>query len=464
MTLIVAPPLGRLVVDGNHELAGGLLACFPGNGQAYDATRRRAATVIGGLTYTKSAPPFGNVITPNWDGTDDDVSFGTIPFLADFSLLAWINVASGGTAGYRGAIRTGEVFGTNANFVFGWRLDSGPTYSLFCYARTSGTLKGNEFAGSLSAGWHRIGVSWTSGAQRYYLNGKLLGTGTSTNGADGGVALSFGGLSDSANGVRINKPTFDCRVYNRVLTDKQFATDYRNSSGIYLPRAKLFFVAPAGGDATITCTVGNASAAGTTAAINATISATVGNATAAGVTANVNATIQTATGNAVAAGVVANLNATIQTTTGDATAAGITATINEGGNVTITCTVGNGAAAGVNALLSSTVQCSVGNAGSAGVTALIQSGVIITASLANAVASGITALLHKTIQTSTGNAIAAGVGAAIIDSSVLAAQAAIDDGTFYLYRGEPRRYPTPRNAAKSWTKMLSKTTRQGGLS
>lgn len=185
--------------------------------------------------------PFGSVTVPNWDGTDDDIDFGTIPFLSDFSLVAWINVANAGSPGYRSAIRTGEVFGTNANFVFGWRLNVGPNYSLFCYARNAGTLKGAEFAASLTVGWHRVGVSWTSGTQRYFVDGKLLGTGSSTNGADGSVALSFGGLGDSSNGIRINRPTSDCRVYNRVLTDGEFYADFRNTNRIYLPRDKPLF-------------------------------------------------------------------------------------------------------------------------------------------------------------------------------------------------------------------------------
>lgn len=239
--ILISPPLGRLKVSPYDQMANGLFACFPGNGRAYDATGRRAANVTGNLTYTKSWLPFGSVITPNWDGVDDDVDVGTIPFLADFSLLAWMYFGATGVDGYRSAIRVGQVFGTNANYVFGYRdnAGNGSTYSVFCYARNSGTLKGSEFAGSTTvSGWHRIGVSWTSGSQRYFLDGKLLGTGTSTNGADGGGPLSFGGISDSSNNVRTNKPTFDCRVYNRVLTDKEFAADYAKPNGIYLPPIK----------------------------------------------------------------------------------------------------------------------------------------------------------------------------------------------------------------------------------
>lgn len=92
---------------------------------------------------------------------------------------------------------------------------------------------------------------------------------------------------------------------------------------------------------TITCTVGNANAAGRTAIISTAnsvvISCTVGNANAAGSTA----TISTPTG---------STPVTISCSVGNANAAGLTANItNLIGNVTISCTVGNALAQGQTA-------------------------------------------------------------------------------------------------------------------
>lgn len=84
---------------------------------------------------------------------------------------------------------------------------------------------------------------------------------------------------------------------------------------------------------TITCTVGNAAANGTNAAIIRTIATTTGNAVADGITASIviggNTTISCAVGNAVADGVTASIlvSAVIACTPGNAVANGVTATI-----------------------------------------------------------------------------------------------------------------------------------------
>lgn len=167
-------------------------------------------------------------------------------------------------------------------------------------------------------------------------------------------------------------------IFDGALTAAEHAILDKNPWSVIDTDDWMIFAPAAAGGTTITCTVGNASAAGTAALVNASIAATVGNATAAGVTSNVNATIQTSTGNATASGVAANLNATIQTTTGNATAAGVTAAITSGGGTTITCSVGNATAAGTNAFVNATIQTVTGNAIAAGPNAIIFAGGLLT--------------------------------------------------------------------------------------
>jgi hypothetical protein len=117
--------------------------------------------------------------------------------------------------------------------------------------------------------------------------------------------------------------------------------------------------------------VGNAAAAGVTAAVSTTLQTTTGNAAATGVSALLATSVQTTTGNAAAVGITALLPVSVQTATGDASALGVTAAVSTTVGVTISCTVGGAAAAGVSALLNVSLQTSVGNATALGITALI---------------------------------------------------------------------------------------------
>lgn len=364
------------------------------------------------LTKFGRLPGFGSTYGT---GTTDRLDGGILPRPSTGwrSIVAhyWANSTGGGGLGRifqdvsGGGLAAGEALWTS----------NGISYGLY-----GTTTSGSWYAGTLATGrWQSAGVTHDQRTVNLvpviYLDGTSASVTTS-------LSASGSYQTTPCNMVWGNRPSDGARVWDGIIgptlifdgaltADDHFELD-RNPWQVFETDFAELWVQPAGGT-TITCTVGNASAAGVTAAVNASIAATVGNATAAGVTANVNAAIQTSTGDAVASGVAANVNTTIQTTTGNATAAGVTATISSGGNVTITCSVGNAAASGTAALLNTSIVCSIGNAGAAGVTALIQSGVIISASVGNAVAAGITALLHKTIQTSTGNAVAAGITASI---------------------------------------------------
>jgi len=162
---------------------------------------------------------------------------------------------------------------------------------------------------------------------------------------------------------------------------------------------------------TIPCTVGNAVANGTTAAITRTIATTVGNSAADGATANLIRTIATTVGNATADGITAAINRITATTVGNAVADGSTSAVTR----TVATTPGNAAAAGIIASIvldgSATIACTPGNAVADGSLAAVTRTVATT--LGNAVADGLIAGLIRTIATTTGNAVADGITASI---------------------------------------------------
>ena len=130
----------------------------------------------------------------------------------------------------------------------------------------------------------------------------------------------------------------------------------------------------------------------TVVASGATIAATVGNATAAGSTAAIESsvTIGAGIGDAVAAGTTASITtgASVDCTVGDAVATGAQATISSA--ITIAANVGNSVAAGSTADVSTAtvVACTTGNATAAGLAASISGTVSIVCSVGDAVAAG----------------------------------------------------------------------------
>jgi hypothetical protein len=176
---------------------------------------------------------------------------------------------------------------------------------------------------------------------------------------------------------------------------------------------------------TISCTPGNAVAAGSAAVINSAqlIACTVGDAIATGVSAAINnaVTIVAIPGNAAAAGQTANINSavTVTCTLGNAQAAGITAAIEAGGAATITCSVGDAIAAGALAAIASDViiGASIGNAVAAGLDASIVSAATITCTVGDAAGAGVTATITTsgavTVTCTPGNAVAAGIAVSI---------------------------------------------------
>ncbi len=411
-TLRVAQAVSGLV-PSKKWLDKGLEIVFLGDQVVWSKTAGALALSKVGtpkLQMTKFGrfPGFG---TTYGTGTTDRLDGGILPRPAT-GWRSWVaHYYANGTGG-GGFGRICQDTGGGGSVIDGIICSSGMSYLVFA----SGT-SGQWSTGSFSTGrWQSFGGTHdqrtVNVVPTLYLDGTSVSVTTVTNasGTYRTTPCNLGWGNRASDGIRgwdgLIGPVL---IFDGPLTaDDQSALD-RNPLQVFDTPELELWVQSSG--TTITCTVGNAAAAGVTANVNTSIVCTVGNANAAGVTANLNIAIPAAVGNA--------------------SAAGITATISAGGNVTITCTVGNADAAGPSALISTTVQCSVGNAVAAGITALIQSGVVISASVGNAVASGITAAINLSIKASVGNASAAGITAVISGAGGMVSDAR------YTIRHEP---------------------------
>lgn len=237
-------PQGAVRSSGGHWSGQGLVAALPGNGLFYDAAGLRAAVPSGAPAFaTVHHHIFGAAQVINFDGANDQISFGVLPLLTTFSMLAWVRPVTAGNA-YIGVISSGDTFGTNANFIFGVRSNEPLSPRLFCFARNGGALLGTEITATYLANgvWSRIGVSWRNGAQAYYIDGRQVGTSSSGDPVHDGSPLIFGGYADSVNNAWCNVPAHDMRLYSRVLSPAEFADDYAAPWRMFAPIERRIWV------------------------------------------------------------------------------------------------------------------------------------------------------------------------------------------------------------------------------
>lgn len=238
-----------------HRATDGLLAWLPGNGNYVDPIRRLLLVPeVGGVGFVNdTAGRAGSVSAFDWSpASQSGVDGGSIPFLSEFTLCASVHVDDTGRAdAYYNLISRGSVFSNNTNFSFGFRLLTGGTYRRpYCYARNGSTLVGSEGTTNVSVGWHRVVISWRSGAQTMYVDGASVWTATATNGADGSQKLYFGRPTTTGASELYwrNGAAFDLRVYGRAWTAADVADDYYEQHAAFARR--IWVPVSAGGSPT----------------------------------------------------------------------------------------------------------------------------------------------------------------------------------------------------------------------
>lgn len=197
-----------------YNINGGLVAYWPFNGNARDATPYQRDGTVSGATLTTDRKSVANRAY-SFNGTGDYIDFGTDANYdyTDFTVSLWAksnvaapahvtNLIGKGNWNNTNTWYLGFRNGTDLSFVYGTVWSSGPTYSLSNFTATQ---------------WHHyVGVA-TASQYKLYLDGNLVGSvsiahGTTVNtlplqiGRSSYINIYFGGSLD------------DVRLYKRALS------------------------------------------------------------------------------------------------------------------------------------------------------------------------------------------------------------------------------------------------------
>ena len=185
-----------------------------------------ASNVVAATTATTVAcAPANNAL--NFDGVDDHVrSTGALPGTSELTLETWVNPTTlASPTGYN-ALLNGDDFGGGA--VHLQLLNSG----LLQLAVAGGGTVNSTFAVPLNT-WSHVAVvySATAGTARFYLNGTLVNTASTTVGAGiSGQAYTLGAWVNGGTPTRFFKGSLnELRVWNVARTAAQIGAAYNQA-------------------------------------------------------------------------------------------------------------------------------------------------------------------------------------------------------------------------------------------
>jgi hypothetical protein len=216
--------------NGQSFLTNGLVAYYPFNGNAHDASGNGNDGVAAGAVLR--ADRFGNPNSAyNFNGLNNYIIFNSPPTIQidNLSLSAWVNPASisqGGMAVCMGY----DDKNTGDGFEMGMDLGVGVGNHF------SGFLGGVTFIDSGSVFpapnvWYHIVMLRRDGVTRFYLNGNQTPN-TSSSTPYPPSAFTIG----SATGARFfNEAIDDVRIYNRALSDAEVQQLYQIESPAVVP-------------------------------------------------------------------------------------------------------------------------------------------------------------------------------------------------------------------------------------
>jgi hypothetical protein len=293
------------------------------------------------------------------------------------------------------------------------RVSSGQTAAFSVSATASGGSLTYQWQTNATGAWVNIGAATSSSYTTPTLTaGQAYGVRCVVTDSNGSTN------SDSADiwvPARKTPPWAGGRAGGRDLL--RAATQWPNSKTAARIYEDALFGQVVASETTITCSVGNAAAAGPTATINAArvIPAAPGNATATGVTSAIDQQriIAAPPANAAANGAQAAISRSVLTSPANAVADGPAATIQAA--ITVACSVGNSAASGARASIGISVVTAPANATATGVQVAIATGATVSTTPANASATGVTAAADqaRSVSATPANAVATGASAAI---------------------------------------------------
>lgn len=217
----------RIVTDG-------LVFCFDAkNAKSYPGS----GTVCYDLTKNSTTGEAVNSPTYNSEGyfsfvTDDYLRFtnSTALDVQTFTIEVWVK--------------------TNATSQNGFWFEKGTVNSQYSLFQEGGSIicrihNGTTLVNTMSVptatymnttNWYQVAFTFTSGAQRCYINANQVGTGTTT----ATVSTNAGGMSIGAYGGYSGGKSYfyngnlaSCKVYNKVLTQAEVKQNFNAIGGRY---------------------------------------------------------------------------------------------------------------------------------------------------------------------------------------------------------------------------------------
>ncbi len=179
----------------------------------WDGTNWRGYLSDGPLVYNFS----NNTKALDFDGSNDYVSVAdnaTVDLTNNYSITLWVNFDS--LSGFPMLVSKRQDLSTHAYQFYS-------TSSKLAFNNGGGVGSSNTTLSS--GGWHHVGVTFTSGIVKFYLNGQPDGSFTSTNSSNPTNTHELQ-LGRAFNGNYFNGKMDEVAIFNSVLSDSQISAIY----------------------------------------------------------------------------------------------------------------------------------------------------------------------------------------------------------------------------------------------
>jgi hypothetical protein len=207
----------------------GLIAYYPFNGNADDASGNGIDGTVNGATLTSDRE--GNPDSAyRFDGDQDYIQTGSSPSLqvrTTMSIAAWIKVEDFDGVSSRAIAAQGTIFDTDGNWQF-FVTKNGALR----FGKNNTDFSVTSDAAISTSTWHHIAVTFSSGAVKFYVDGEIASTvemgSSSFNETSDGIKIGEREYSQASNDFKGKIDQF--RLYGRVLSMSDVQQLYGNDS------------------------------------------------------------------------------------------------------------------------------------------------------------------------------------------------------------------------------------------
>ena len=191
----------------------GLVAWYPFNGNANDATGNNHNGTVTGATLTTNR--FGQANSAYlFNGTSDYINIGSFS-VQSFTLSAWINISNVNESNLNAIIS--RLGGTINYEGYELRVEPNSTILLVCGFGSNWVHTNSSFK-LLPNTWYNIVATNDNTDIKIYVNAQLVATNRFSNFVDNPQNIILGTRSPIADGGWFNGKLDDIRIYNRALS------------------------------------------------------------------------------------------------------------------------------------------------------------------------------------------------------------------------------------------------------